>query len=116
MRNLFFGLLLAAPLALAAPPKLISAEDFGDAWPFVPEEMHLQCLPGNAVVVTDPETGRMYGLNGAASGKARQFGLDALDLVWAENDEIPGTKIGLGKVIEAGNKLCSQTPDNPALR
>lgn len=107
MRNVLLGLLLASPLALAAPPKLISAEDFGDAWPFVPEEMHLQCLPGNAVVVTDPETGRMYGVNGAASGKARQLGLDPLEQVWAESRSIPGTKVSVGPVIEAGVELCS---------
>lgn len=107
MRNLLLCLLLATPLALAAPPKLISAEDFGDAWPFVPEEMHLQCLPGNAVVVTDPETGRMYGLNGAASGKARQLGLEPLENVWAESTSIPGTRISVGPVINAGLKLCN---------
>ncbi|WP_313222001.1 DUF2511 domain-containing protein [Stutzerimonas nitrititolerans] len=106
MRNLFFGLLLAAPLALAAPPKLISAEDFGDAWPFVPEEMHLQCLPGNAVVVTDPETGRMYGLNGPANGKARQLGLESLNDVWRENTAIPGTKVSVGAVLDRGIDLC----------
>ena len=99
--------MLAPPLALAAPPKLISAEDFGDAWPFVPEEMHLQCLPGKAVVVTDPETGRMYGVNGAASGKALQLGLDPLDDVWAASKSIPGTKAGLGAVIEAGLRNCT---------
>lgn len=107
MRNVLFGLLLAAPLALAAPPKLISAEDFGDAWPFVPEEMHLQCLPGKAVVVTDPETGRMYGVNGAANAKARQLGLDPLEQVWAESAAIPGAKVSLGQVIELGIKLCN---------
>lgn len=107
MRNALLGLLLAAPLALASPPKLISAEDFGDAWPFIPEEMHLQCLPGNAVVVTDPETGRMYGVNGAASGKARQLGLEPLEMVWAESKSIRGTKADLGSVIEAGIKLCN---------
>ncbi len=107
MRNVLLGLLLAGPLALAAPPKLISAEDFGDAWPFIPEEMHLQCLPGNAVVVTDPETGRMYGVNGAANGKARQLGLDPLDQVWAESNVIPGTKADLGLVINTGIDLCN---------
>lgn len=107
MRTLLLGLLLAAPLALAAPPKLISAEEFGDAWPFVPEEMHLQCLPGKAVVVTDPETGRMYGLNGPANGKARQLGLDPLEQVWAASSSIPGTRVSVGAVIEAGGKLCN---------
>lgn len=107
MRTLLLGLLLAAPLALAAPPKLISADDFGDAWPFVPEEMHLQCLPGNAVVVTDPETGRMYGLNGPANARARQLGLEPLDQVWAESSSIPGSKASVGPVIEAGIESCT---------
>lgn len=106
MRTLLLGLLLAAPLAIAAPPKLISAGDFGDDWPFTTEEMHLQCLPGNAVVVTDPETGRMYGVNGAASGKARQLGLERLDEIWADSGSIPETKVSVGSVIEAGSKLC----------
>lgn len=107
MRKILLGLLLASPLALAAPPKLISAEEFGANWPFTTEEMHLQCLPGNAVVVTDPETGRMYAVNGAASGKARQLGLDPLDQVWAESESIPGTKVSVGLVIKAGLALCN---------
>lgn len=107
MRKILLSLLLASPLALAAPPKLISAEEFGADWPFTTEEMHLQCLPGNAVVVTDPETGRMYALNGAAIGKARQFGLEPLGQVWAENESIPGTKVSAGAVVEAGLKLCN---------
>lgn len=106
MRTLLFGLLLAAPLALAAPPKLITAEDFGAEWPFTTEEMHLQCLPGNAVVVTDPETGRMYGLNGPANAKARQLGLEPLNQIWAESSSVPGTRVSVGAVIEAGIKLC----------
>ena len=106
MRTLLLGLLLAAPLALAAPPKLISAEDFGDAWPFVPEEMHLQCLPGNAVVVTDPETGRMYGLNGPANAKARQLGLDSLNDIWRNDPAIQGAKVSLATTTELAIRLC----------
>ena len=106
MRKILLGLVLASPLALADPPKLISAEEFGADWPFTTEEMHLQCLPGNAVVVTDPETGRMYGVNGVASGKARQLGLDPLDQVWAESESVPGTKASVEPVIESGLLLC----------
>lgn len=107
MRKFLLGLLLASPLALAAPPKLISAEEFGTDWPFTTKEMHLQCLPGNAVVVTDPETGRMYAVNGAANGKARQLGLEPLEQVWAESAAIRGTKVSVGTVIETGIKLCN---------
>lgn len=106
MRKILLGLLLASPLALAAPPKLISAEEFGADWPFTIEEMHLQCLPGNAVVVTDSETGRMYAVNGAASGKARQLGLDSLDSVWAESEAIAGAKVSVNAVVEQGLQLC----------
>lgn len=107
MRKILLGLLLASPLALAAPPKLISAEEFGADWPFTTEEMHLQCLPGNAVVVTNPESGRMYAVNGAANAKARQLGLEPLERVWADNAAIPGSKVSVGSVIEAGTKLCN---------
>lgn len=107
MRKILLGLLMASPLALAAPPKLISAEEFGADWPFTTEEMHLQCLPGNAVVVTDPETGRMYGVNGAASGKARALGLEPLGQVWADSKSIPGTKVDVGEVVAAGLALCN---------
>ncbi|TLX52869.1 hypothetical protein DN826_21405 [Stutzerimonas nosocomialis] len=106
MRKLLLGLLLASPLALAAPPKLISAEEFGSDWPFTTEEMHLQCLPGNAVVVTDPETGRMYGVNGAASGRAKQLALAPLEQVWRESESIPGTKVQVTTVLEQGISLC----------
>jgi len=106
MCKILLGLLLASPLALAAPPKLISAEEFGADWPFITEEMHLQCLPGNAVVVTDPETGRMYGVNGAATGRAKQFGLQSIDVAWRDDPALPGAKVGLGRIIQLGITLC----------
>lgn len=106
MRKILLGLLLASPLALAAPPKLISAEEFGADWPFTTEEMHLQCLPGNAVVVTDPESGRMYAVNGAANGKARALGLEPLATVWRDDPAIKGAKVPVGKVLERGLALC----------
>lgn len=97
---------LFSMVAQAAGPKLISAEDFGDAWPFTAEEMHLQCLPGNAVVVSDAETGAMYPLNGPAQNRARALALEPLDKVWRDNPAIPGTKVSVGPVIEQGLQLC----------
>jgi hypothetical protein len=90
----------------AAGPQLISADDYGDAWPFAVEEMHLSCLGGNAVVVADAETGVMYPLNGIASGKARSLALEPLDKVWRDNPAIPGTKVSVGPLIEQGLQLC----------
>ncbi|KJS28389.1 MAG: hypothetical protein VR76_07610 [Pseudomonas sp. BRH_c35] len=99
-------MLLVSPIALAGPPKLIDADSFGASWPFTFEEAHLQCYPGRAVVVSDAETGRSYPVNGAASSKAGQFGLEPLDQVWRENTAIPGTKVSVGPVIEVGLGLC----------
>lgn len=100
------GLLLASPFALAAPPILIQAQSFGDAWPFVLKEMHLQCLPDKAAIITDPETGRMYRMTRVTNGKARQLGL-RLDDILAESRSVPGAKASIEPVIEAGARLCN---------
>lgn len=103
------GLAIAGALsfsAMAAQQDLISAEDFGDAWPFTFEEGYVACHPGNAVTVMDAETGRTYPLNGAAKGKANALGLDDLESVWLDSSEIPGTKVSVAPVIEKGLQLC----------
>lgn len=92
--------------AAFAAQKLISDEDFGNAWPFTFEEGYLACHAGNAVTVMDAESGRMYPLNGPAQGKASALGLDDLATVWRDNPAIPGTKVSVGPVIEQGQQLC----------
>ncbi|MDA7086522.1 DUF2511 domain-containing protein [Pseudomonas sp. SA3-5] len=100
------GLLLAVTAAAAANIELVSAEDYGQDWPFKGEEMHLLCMPGNAVVASDPESGRMYPLNGTASSQAKRLGLDPLEAIWLDNPAIPGTKVSVGPLIERGLALC----------
>lgn len=90
----------------AAGPQLISADDFGAAWPFTVEEMHLSCMNGNAVVVADAETGVMYALNGVARNNASRLALEPLDKVWRADPANQGAKVDLGPVIEQGLKLC----------
>lgn len=109
MRKGFLSLAIAglfSVAAYAAGPQLISAEALGDAWPFTVAEMHLQCLPGSAVVVTDVETGLMYPLNGTAKAKANQLALEPIDKVWRDNPTIPGTKVSIGPVLDQGLQLC----------
>ncbi|MFI8482986.1 DUF2511 domain-containing protein [Pseudomonas sp. NPDC078700] len=97
--------LIASAMAVAGM-QLISAENYGKEWPFTVEEMHLMCLPGNAVVVSDPESGVMYPLNGIASSKARQLALEPLAEVWRDNPENPGAKVSVSRFIDEGLKLC----------
>lgn len=109
MHKGLFSLALAGVFTLAAHaagPQLISAEQFGAGWPFTVEEMHLTCFPGNALVVSDAETGVMYPLNGVAKAKAGALGLEPIDKVWREDPDIAGAKLSLGPVIEQGLKLC----------
>ncbi|MDZ4190748.1 DUF2511 domain-containing protein [Ectopseudomonas chengduensis] len=91
---------------VAAQQDLISAEDFGNDWPFTFEEGYVACHAGNAVTVMDAETGRMYSLNGAAKGKASALGLDDLEAVWLDNPEIAGTRVSVSAVIDTALKLC----------
>ena len=110
MRKGFLCLALAglfSSAALAAQQDLISAEDFGDAWPFTFEEGYVACHTGRAVTVMDAESGRMYPLNGAAKGKASALGLDDLARVWRDDPKNTGAKVSVGSVIERGLLLCS---------
>lgn len=109
MRKGFFGLALASLFTAAvqaASPELISAENFGDDWPFTFAEGYVACHAGNAVTVMAAESGRMYPLNGAAKGKAVALGLDDLQTVWRDSTQIAGTKVSVSAVIERGLKLC----------
>ena len=106
LRGALVAVCLAATTYATANIELISAEDYGKAWPFTVEEMHLMCLQGRAVVVSDVETGVMYPVNGAASSKARQLGLEPLATVWRDDPDNPGAKISVSRVIEQGLTLC----------
>lgn len=98
------------PSSQAAPASpgvvLISEEDFGERWPFTQPEMHLSCLPGKAVVVMDVNTGAMYPINGVASSKAQQMGMEPLETVWREHPELEGLRVDIGPVIQQGLGLC----------
>jgi hypothetical protein len=102
----FAGLFAVASAHGAAKIELVSAEDYGTEWPFVPSEMHLLCLPGNAVVVSDPESGQMYALNGTASGRAAALALEPLDKVWRQDPANPGAKVSVSPFISKGLTLC----------
>lgn len=101
-------LLTAASSAVFGAPAitLIDEDQFGADWPFTQPEMHLSCLPGSAVVVMDVDTAAMYPLNGPANQQAKRHGMKPLNEIWRDNPEIPGTKVGIGPVIEHGLKLC----------
>ena len=110
-RNGLFGLVIASLLladtaAVAANIELVSADDYGQGWPFTLDEVHLLCLDGNAVVASDPESGRMYPLNGSATAKATKLALEPLAPIWRDDPALHGAKLSVSPMIERGLALC----------
>lgn len=82
----------------------VTAEEFGEDWPFTVDSGRLSCrAPRQALFRAD---GRTYPLNGAASARAMDHGYPALDRIWRDNPDIPGTKISVGPMISRALELC----------
>lgn len=92
--------------ASAGKIELLDAADYGADWPLTLEEVHLLCLDGNAVVASDPESGRMYPLNGTANVKAARLALEPLAPIWRDDPAAPGAKLSVAPLIERGLALC----------
>ena len=78
----------------------ITAEQFGDSWPFTVERGQLSCAGASAIVFT--ADGTEYAVNEAA----REAGYAALDPVWRSSPIIPALKVSVAPVIERGLDLC----------
>lgn len=81
----------------------ISRESFGEAWPLTVDSGVLACDGKDGVgSVTFTADGTTYGVNGTALGQ----GLPAIDPIWADNPSVPGLKMNIGPVLDAGLALC----------
>ncbi len=84
--------------------KLLRRADFGDRWPFTVEQGYVMCVSGSAVVFRANDA--TYAINGQASGMAARNGFRPAEDIWRENPSIPGTRINIKPVIDAGLALC----------
>ncbi|SEM67324.1 DUF2511 domain-containing protein [Halomonas caseinilytica] len=82
------------------PGVMVTASEYGNDWPFTVDSGRVDCKPVDAAVFT--HDGTAYQLNGAAS----QRGYPAIDPLWRENPDIPGTKVSLGKMIDVALSQC----------
>lgn len=93
----------AAPEDTAAPAGTISRESMGDKWPLTVDSGVVACDGTSTYgAVTFTANGVTYGVNGAAL----QQGLPKIDPIWSDDPSIPGTKINIGPIIDAGLALC----------
>jgi glucose/arabinose dehydrogenase len=90
-----------APTEASADPGLITAAEFGDAWPFTVESGTLRCIAGQAVVFE--ANGIVYAVNGVAESQ----GFANVEAIWRDDPAVEGLKVNIGPIIERGRTLCS---------
>lgn len=86
-------------------PGLVSEATWADGpWPLTVTEGQLQCdsmgSPGTGAV-TFTAAGKRYALNGLAERK-----YPAIDSIWKADPAIPGAKINISPLLDAGLRLC----------
>jgi Protein of unknown function (DUF2511) len=83
--------------------RLLRKSDFGDEWPLSVEQGVVECRDGAAVLFH--AGGKTYPVNGTAKGWYKE--LPSIEEIWLENPSLPGTRINISPIIEAGRKLCN---------
>lgn len=83
-----------------AGPGYLRRADFGDAWPLTVDEGRVVCQPGRIVVfITSVGT---YAVNGSAE----RGGMQSIDAIWLDDPKLPGAKIRIDPILNAGLALC----------
>jgi hypothetical protein len=90
--------------------------DFGNKWPLTVSGGILSCRvvqrdPDLQAVVfgpsDDPYRDDAFAVNGTARSRADDYGWrDDIEVIWADNPEIEGTKKNIGPLIDFGLSLC----------
>ncbi len=78
----------------------INQEMLGSYWPFTVSSGSVDCVNGAGAVFES--AGVTYQLN----GPAKTLGYAAIDPIWKDNPDIPGTKVSLATVIEMALDAC----------
>ncbi|WP_153014139.1 DUF2511 domain-containing protein [Pseudomonas sp. EpS/L25] len=99
LKHYLYGIAFATALGwfvinvLGAPPKQdgvkITAEEYGEAWPFTVPSVLLDCEPPAYTVVR--VNGGTYAINGSARSKAAKMGWRDLSAIWREDPKAVGT-------------------------
>lgn len=79
-------------------------------WPLTVDQGTLACYRGKAIIFTaGPHT---YALTGAAHAMGQGLGYtwQRINPIWRDSPDIPGTKVPVTALINAGQKLCKPWP------
>lgn len=110
MRKVFAVVICLVPALVFAESTMVSSSDMKEKWPLSVESGMLRCEPlpamPKAQLVTFTSNGKIYAVNGTASGHAKKNGWRQIDEIWKDNPEISGLKINIGPLIDRGLALC----------
>lgn len=86
------------------PPhsRLLRQADFGGRWPLSVAQGIVECRDGSAILFH--AGGKVYPVNGVA--KSWYGDLPKIEEIWLDDSTMPGLKIGIGPILDAGLKLC----------
>jgi hypothetical protein len=97
------------PSEVANDPGLLVSTTFGDKWPLTIPYVTARCqgitVAGRPLkaVSLDAPWGKSYAANGTAKDHSS---LPDIDPIWAENPDVPGLKMDMSPVVDAGLALC----------
>lgn len=104
---------LSEPKSISIAPdqdsSYVTAEKFGDKWPFTVSNGELQCLNtrrvGNVEVsdIVFTTGGKTYALNGTAEGSGKYLDVES---IWRDDPDPWIPKISIGTMISEGQRLC----------
>ena len=84
---------------------LITASEFGDAWPFTVDQGTLSCIGhDDSVEVLFTVDNVTYAVNGLAKQSGRYADIRA---IWADSPSRPGLKKNIQPIIKHGLALCT---------
>lgn len=103
MLSVVLVVVIALYFYLSGGGKEITAEDFGENWPFTVDSGSVECRNGNALVFV--ANGKTYGLNGFGDVIP---GVSDLRSIWRDDPKNPGTglKVNIGPVQKVAETLC----------
>ncbi len=108
MKRAFLLVLLFGSLTgCLSQGKTVTADEFGDTWPFTVSEGKIHCFDSRELVFESG--GVRYSINGWAETFAEQKGYSQdLKQIWRKNPKYPDLDIfiSIGAVMNAAEELC----------
>lgn len=96
----------------AVTTRIITRAESGDKWPFTVDKGELDCVPtvpgersGYVILKTDQGT---YAVNGTARGRKDLY--KDVKEIWRDVPDVPGAKVSVKDVIDAGLDICAASP------